>query len=199
MMEKIVQVCPGLQEIERLVLDWLNPRPANIQILAHLKECPRCEKKFRHLVKFYKILNRELRLPVSQSVINFIKKIEGDKVSLSQLILKPLPQDGECFHEFRSNIVAISSDITKLKFYGAKSHYLVIRIFHDEYRQQTCFSIVAQKPQFYQNVELNFIDLGLSYYTNLYGLGKMDVANVALFDDQIVRITPLKVHTEPRD
>ncbi len=192
-MEKIVQVCPSLQEIERVVLDWLNPRPANIQILAHLKECPRCERKFRHLVKFYKILNRELRLPVSQSVINFIKKIEGDKVSLSQLILKPLAPDPENLYEFHSNIISISSDITKLNFYGAKCQYIVVRIFHDEYRQQTSFSIVAQKPQFYQNIELNFIDLGLTYFTNLYGLGKMDVANVALFDDQIVRICPTAV------
>jgi hypothetical protein len=195
MIEKIVQVCPNLQEIERVVLDWLNPKPANIQILAHLKECGRCEKKFRHLLKFYKILNRELRLPVSQSVINFIRRIEGDKVSLSQLVLKPLAPGKEIF-QFHSNIIAISSDISKLKFYGARCQYIVVRIFHDENRQQTCFSVVARKPQFYQNIELNFGDLGLSYYTNLYGLGKMDVSNIALFEDQIVSIIPQCVHPE---
>lgn len=189
-MENIVQVCPSLQEIERVVLDWLNPKPENIQILAHLKVCGHCEKRFRHLLKFYKILNRELRLPVSQSVINFIKKIEGDKVTLSQLILKPLVPGKEHLLHFHSNIIAISSDITRLKFYGNRCQYIVVRIFHDENKHQTCFSIVAQKPQFYQNVELIFIDLGLSYYTNFYGLGKMDVSNTALFDDQIVKIIP---------
>lgn len=196
MIEKTVQVCPCLQEIERVVLDWMNPIPINSPILAHLKECPRCERKFRHLVKFYKILNRELRLPVSQSVINFIKKIEGDKISLSQVILKPLTPRQKHFDTFRSHIIAISSDITKLKFYGEKCQYIVIRIFHDECQRHTWFSIVAQKPQFYQNVALNFIDLGLAYSTNFYGLGKMDVANMAIFEDQIVQITPAKISAQ---
>lgn len=188
-MNQSLKKCPSLQEIETFVIRNLSIKSDNKFNPSHLKSCNICQKRYQRLVRFYEILNEQLELPISNSVVNFIKQFDAPQMLLSFVLLKPRLAERNNF--FDSEVVQIPAN-SELGLDDIADDEVVIRIVRNTGEVKTCFSVNAQNRNLYRNVEIHVVELDESLFTNEFGFGAMPALDINRLDHKTIQITPRK-------
>lgn len=187
-MENSQNNCPSLQEIELLALD---DSKLTAEILAHFESCRNCKSQYEELVQYYKLLQKELAEPVSNTVVSFIQELESESVVLSVIRLNPLQNKSEVNPTFRSELIFQNlQDTTFLEFPEIDSDEILLRLLQDHEDLQGCIVVLAKEPAYYRNVKLLFKELDLAIKVNSSGFAKVDPIKPESLADQIVELVP---------
>ncbi len=186
--------CLDLNDIERFILEQNSEQNETKKISVHLDSCSRCRKIFSELKIFYTILFDELHKPVTNHVINFIKHLNGDDVTISGLILKPQLLDempGE--RHFTSELVLLNpASNEKEEPIILNRDEIYIRIIKSNSTNETTLYLSAENRRLYSDIIFKLPDYHRTFKSDEKGkieIGKFDIRNL---DQQAVMIVTQK-------
>jgi len=81
--------CPYSRKLEPFILKKTHSVAEYDEILDHLNHCDSCKNHFRELRTIYNYLNAELKKPINNYCFKILMEIEKDKISISNVLLKP--------------------------------------------------------------------------------------------------------------
>ena len=187
-MEKSLNKCLSLQEIELLAID---NSQLNTAVLEHFTNCPNCKSQYDELVQYYQLLQEELAQPISNSVVKFTQEIGADCIQLSVLRLHLVKNVPGVNPTFQSELIYHNiQDATFIELPEIETDDILLRLLQHHENLQGCVAVLAKEPAFYQNVKLFFQELQLLIPVDTNGLGKIEAIKPESLAEQIVKIIP---------
>lgn len=189
-MEKSPNKCPSLHEIEYFALDNFQKNGCNISIKSHIKNCVNCQQRYFEVIQFYQELDKQLHRPISNPVIEFVHQLEQRQINISIFVLKVISPSETNDRVFKARLHQSVTDNSPLMLPDVQGDSVLLRIFQNSPNSGGCISVSGNDSGFYQNIELQFPNLGISYYTNSYGYGNFKPFQINKLDNELVKIIP---------
>jgi hypothetical protein len=86
------QHCPDKLHLELLCLDNGLDKELRKRSQIHLQQCSKCRERLKELDEIYKTITREIRKPVSNKLLDFVKGKSSSKVKYGLLDFAPSPK-----------------------------------------------------------------------------------------------------------
>ncbi len=182
------QTCSEIEKVESYILRRIQSPDdlIDVEFESHLLKCNECYKRYSELNSFYHHFFKQIDKPVYNQVFSLLHQIEGEKVVIAGILLKPQLLDEEPGkRHFTSEIVLStdqsgSSNIEQIHQMSVNHDEILIRAVQSTRTKSTTLFLYAEDSKLYTNITFALPTLHIAFKSDRKGkvdIGQFDITS----------------------